>query len=168
MLDELARCEDDYASARVYYEQTLEIAERRNSADFKVSLWANLGFVAQHERNYELASQLFHQSLSFSWGTGNRTSVVEGLTGLAGVAGAQGQPERAARLFGAVANIFRATGYHMHLTDQMEYERNLASAHAQLDEATWQAGWEEGYAMSIEEVISYALETSPETSPEQE
>jgi DNA-binding NarL/FixJ family response regulator len=37
-------------------------------------------------------------------------------------------------------------------------EDMLATARAQLDEATWQAAWAEGLAMPLDQAIAYALE----------
>ena len=76
--------------------------------------------------------------------------------GLAGVAGAQGQPERAARLFGATEALHNTTGLQLEPVDQIQQDRNIAVARAQLDAATFAAAWAEGQAMSLEQAIEEA------------
>ncbi len=46
---------------------------------------------------------------------------------------------------------------------QIEAERNLAVARAQLDAAAWDAAWAEGKAMTLEQAIAYALKHTDET-----
>jgi hypothetical protein len=73
------------------------------------------------------------------------------------VTSGQGQPKRAARLFGAVAAVYEGLG-DQSMVHQRELERDVAAARAQLDEATWAAAWAAGRAMTLEQAIVYALE----------
>ena len=71
----------------------------------------------------------------------------------------QGGVARAARLWGAAEALLEtieATAY-AHAPDRALYERQVRSARAQLDEATWQAAWAQGRAMSTGWAIEYAL-----------
>jgi hypothetical protein len=47
--------------------------------------------------------------------------------------------------------------FHTLAPDRKDYERYLASARAQLDEAAWEAAWQEGQAMTLEQAVEYAL-----------
>jgi hypothetical protein len=40
------------------------------------------------------------------------------------------------------------------------FERDLATARAQLDEEDWRKAWQEGKGMSMEQAIAYAMEES--------
>ena len=51
-----------------------------------------------------------------------------------------------------------AIGAPMWPAERVDYERNLAIAQAQLDDAAWQAEWAKGRAMSIEQAAAYAVE----------
>ena len=42
--------------------------------------------------------------------------------------------------------------------DRGVYEGDVATARAQVDDATWDAAWAEGRAMTLEQAIAYALE----------
>ncbi len=54
--------------------------------------------------------------------------------------------------------VLKSDGTKLDESDAIEYERNLASARAQMEHAAWQVAWAEGQAMSMEQAIAYALE----------
>ncbi len=82
-----------------------------------------------------------------------RLGIVTGLAGLAEIAAAQGQAERAGRLFGAASRLLPATS-----TYREEVHRRSTAARAQLDAATFEAGWTAGQAMTEEQAITEALQ----------
>jgi len=84
---------------------------------------------------------------------GNELSIVKGLAGLAEVAAAQGQAERAGRLFGAAARLLPAPSSY-----RDEVHRRSAAARAYLDAASFEAGWTAGQAMTEEQAIIEALQ----------
>ncbi len=65
----------------------------------------------------------------------------------------QGQPERAARILGAMEAL-EADMFHAH---RREYERAIATARAHIEQSEWEAAWAEGQAMTLEQAIAYAL-----------
>jgi len=92
-------------------------------------------------------------------------SLLYGVFGLAGVAARQGNPGRAARLFGAAEALREKTGaVPAFPATQALYERDLASVRAQLDTETFEAAWVEGRAMSTEQAVEYALEGQTSTA----
>jgi hypothetical protein len=117
----------------------------------------NLGHVAAAQGDYRRAREFFGESMALHVRLGNNRGVGESLAGLAGLAAAEGQPERAARLFGA-AGLREAAGPTMWPAERTTYERNLATARAQLDESAWAAAYAEGQAMTPEQAVAYALE----------
>ncbi len=82
-----------------------------------------------------------------------RLGIVKGLAGLAEIAAAQGQAERAGRLFGAASRLLPATS-----TYREEVHRRSAAARAHLDAATFEAGWTAGQTMTGEQAINFALQ----------
>jgi hypothetical protein len=48
--------------------------------------------------------------------------------------------------------------------DQVDQERSVAAARAQLDETTFAAAWAEGQRMSLKQAIAEALDPMPPTS----
>ena len=79
--------------------------------------------------------------------------IVKGLAGLAEIAAAQGQAERAGRLFGAASRLLPGTS-----TYREEVHRRSTAARAHLDATTFEAGWTAGQAMTEEQAISLALQ----------
>jgi hypothetical protein len=84
---------------------------------------------------------------------------------MAAVAGAEGQPRRAAQLFGAADVQWRVSGGVRYTPDQPTYERDIAEVRAQLDESAFAVAWAEGLAMNTEQAIAYALAVE---SPQQD
>jgi len=76
-----------------------------------------------------------------------------GLAGLAEIAAAQGQAERAGRLFWAASRLLPATS-----TYREEVHRQSAAARAHLAVATFEAGWAAGQTMIEEQAIKFALQ----------
>ncbi len=73
------------------------------------------------------------------------------------MAGAQGEPLRAAKLFGAAEALRAAINSVFAPADRAEYERNLAYSRTQLGEEAWQAAWEEGWIMTMEQAVAHAF-----------
>jgi hypothetical protein len=66
---------------------------------------------------------------------------------------AQGQAERAGRLFGAAARLLPATSSY-----REEVNGRIAAARAQPDAATFEVGWAAGQAMTEEQAVALALQ----------
>ena len=83
----------------------------------------------------------------------NGLGIVKALAGLAEVAAAQGQAERAGRLFGAANSLLPPASL-----DREGVNKRIAAARAHLDAATFEAGWAAGQAMTQEQAITDALQ----------
>ena len=75
------------------------------------------------------------------------------LLGLACVAEAQGQPVRAARLFGATQSLIDVNK-HLDPVERAAYERGVASVRAKLGEKVFTAAWAEGCTMTPEQALA--------------
>ncbi len=88
---------------------------------------------------------------------GGKATIAASLSGFAGLALAQGQFIRAVRLFGAAQASLESLAWRLPPADDDAYQRNLASARAQLSGAVFNAAWDEGRALSLEQATDYAL-----------
>jgi hypothetical protein len=80
------------------------------------------------------------------------------LLGLACLAAQEGQPERAATLFGALeALLEKGDGALILTVDRPEYERTLTAVRGALDEGTFHRAWERGKAMALDSLMAYVL-----------
>jgi hypothetical protein len=71
---------------------------------------------------------------------------------------AQGQSERAARLFGALEAHRETVGAPPVAAERAEYHRSVAGARTALGEEAFAAAWAEGRAMTLEQATAYALD----------
>jgi predicted ATPase len=117
-----------------------------------------LGFalIALNEINH--AKACFTESLDLWQSMGNRRGIIHGLIGLGGIAAESGQPDRAARLLGAVEYLSRRALYIAYGLDRARYERTLEQARSHLDEAAWNAAFASGQMMTLEQALEVALQ----------
>ena len=117
----------------------------------------NIGDIWLHRwGDKQQAKVLYRESLSL-WRNLQRVEqgigIVKALAGLAEVAAAQGQAERAGRLFGAADSLLPSGSLY-----REDVNKRVAAARANLDAATFEAGWAAGQAMTQEQAITEALQ----------
>ena len=100
---------------------------------------------------------MLKESLGVHHDLGDRWRIASVLESLAEAARAQGEFERAVRLFGAAEALREAIGTPVPLCERPDRDSNVAAARARLDDAAWEAAWAEGRAMSLGEAVGYAL-----------
>jgi ATP/maltotriose-dependent transcriptional regulator MalT len=127
----------------------------------------NLGLIALAQTHYERASTALREGLYLARELDQKVIIQYSLYGLAAVATAQGEPARAARLWGAAEAMSEAYGVHLTpvTRSRTNYEGYLAAARSQLDEDTFRKAWAEGKAMKAEEAVEYALSEEEAASP---
>jgi non-specific serine/threonine protein kinase len=79
---------------------------------------------------------------------------------LGGLACMQGHAERTARLFGAASGVRENSGVPMPPISRIAYERDLATARAQLGSRRFDAAWAEGGQMDVARLVDYVSEAS--------
>jgi predicted ATPase/DNA-binding SARP family transcriptional activator len=158
ILGELAQKERNHTQAAAFYEEGLALARELGSAYLIADLLLGLGYVALYEGAHQRAKGLFEESLMLWRERGDKQGIARCLAGIAGAAAAQGKAEQAMRLFGAIEAPLQGADLFSWYVERTDYERNVAAARAQLDEATFDAVWTEGHAMTMERAIEYALE----------
>jgi hypothetical protein len=117
------------------------------------------GYLAHQRGDQVQATVLLNASLARCRGLVDPRLSVWCLAGLGRVAVAQGQPERAAQLFGTTAALFEVFDPMMDPTDRADYERAVAVTRAQLDEATFATAWAKGQGMTLQQMIDGALDS---------
>ena len=148
----------DYHRAWPLLTEGLSLYEELGNKEGRAYTIRHLGFTAHSQSDYKQAGALLRESLIFFWDQGHKRVVAECLAELAAITGGQGEPERAARLFGAAQALYEALGTAMWNINRPLFERDLTTSRAQLDEDDWQEALLEGRAMSLEQAIAYALE----------
>jgi predicted ATPase/DNA-binding CsgD family transcriptional regulator/Tfp pilus assembly protein PilF len=152
----------DDAGARASCEQALSVARETGDEYLIAEALAQLGTVALHVGDSGQSTALYQQSLALIWTRGPQEYIAEDLAGLAAAASLLGQPERAARLFGAVEALREVSGIRPALLPRADYDRTVEGIRTHLDEATFAQAWEQGRAMPLEQAIEEALATQDE------
>jgi DNA-binding CsgD family transcriptional regulator len=122
---------------------------------------ASLALAATLQGDYERAMQACQEALEDAQALGHKNGIAYGLEGMAEIAGAQGQAERAARLFGAAQAHRDVIGAPLPPALRAVHERVLVTVRAQLGEAVFAETWAEGRAMPLAQAIAEAGQTVP-------
>jgi predicted ATPase len=156
LLQGMASTQGDQGLARSLHQQSMSLMQQAHDRGTLGLSQINMGELLQQYGEEHMAQASYREGLRL-WQemqqVEQRLGIVKGLAGLAEIAAAQGQAERAGRLFGAAARLLPATSI-----SREEVHRRSAAARAQLDAATFDAGWTAGQAMTEEQAISFALQ----------
>jgi predicted ATPase len=152
-LGDVARSQGDYGRAADLYQQGLEQAREIGARVLAANALHKLGQVARYHGDYAKALAHFKESLAMQREAGHKLGIVECLAGFAGVALAQGQLERATRLFGAADALLERIKLPLVPADRAQYDQDLAALGQRR-----QLAWEEGRAVTIDQAVTYALE----------
>lgn len=157
-LGEIARAEGNYELAKGFYEEAFRFARELGGKFYMSITTMNVGYVALYEGKLAFAKALFVESLEMARDVEYGGSVAAALLGFAGVAAAEMNSRRAVRLLAVVETLLRTEDTRIiSPADEVEYQRHLAFARKQLDDAAFSAAWEDGRAMTLEQAIEYAL-----------
>ncbi len=147
----------DEETARSLYEQSLPLLQASRDRGRLGMILINVGDMWLHQYGGEQqAKTLYQQGLHLWQGmqrVDNGIGIVRGLAGLAEVAAAQGQAERAGRLFGAADRLLPSTSL-----SRDDLNRSVAEARMHLDATVFTAGWTAGQAMTQEQAVTDALQ----------
>jgi predicted ATPase len=116
-----------------------------------------LGDLARDRGDDGEALGRYRESLSLATDLGDRKYAADALAGIATIAAVRGQPERAARLLGAVEALRMLTGAAVFPADRAVAGRALAAIRAGLGNAAADAAQAAGRALALEEAVAEAL-----------
>jgi DNA-binding CsgD family transcriptional regulator len=152
----------DFSLTRSQCEESLALAMR---LDDRIGVaWSQyqLGCLALDEDDRTAARAWLRKGIAF-FPEFDRLGQMYELAGFSALAAAEGQPQAALRLAGAIAALTEGTGIQIQPTDRLRYERQLAYARHALDEDSAEAAWTEGHAMGLDQAVAYAL--APQEPP---
>jgi predicted ATPase/transcriptional regulator with XRE-family HTH domain len=127
--------------AEEYFERGLRQARRSgNPLSMYVALY-HMGLAAQGKDEYDRAGRYYAEAVMFGNLNKDRSHVALAIVGLAECSATQGDPRRAARMFGAADAVFRSVGMSFHPLHASAafHERYLDLTREKLDPKTFEA-----------------------------
>jgi predicted ATPase/DNA-binding CsgD family transcriptional regulator len=149
-----ARFRGDYARAGELLEASNAVCQAGRMVWPAAYNLVVMGAVAANQGDLDRAETPCRESLRLTWAIGDRRYFAVGLAGFARIVAARGDPERGARLCGAVNALLDATGAILTPTGQASYEGTLTAARAALGDAAVEAALTAGRAIQPQEVLA--------------
>ena len=156
-----ALLEDQASDAMRLLDLARRAASRIDSPFTSMLILGNLGLAELFTGNLSRARQAFQDQLRLCQGHAFHLGADEGLTGLAAITARDGDPERAAHLFGAARAIGSPAIAHESIYDRLERDY-FAPARVTFGEGAWHQAQEAGAMLSYDRAIAYALENTAE------
>jgi len=160
----------DLAYAMELHEESLLLLREVRDVQGVGGCLLNMGLVETARADYPRATELLRETLHVAREAGDKNIIQLALFGLASAVALEGEPARAARLWGASEAMREA--FDMQLSPMTRsfagYENNLTTARSQLGEVAFEEAWAEGKAMVQQKAAVYALseeKTDPATTP---
>jgi predicted ATPase/DNA-binding CsgD family transcriptional regulator len=129
-----------------------EIGQRRGM----VRALHGLAYLAYKLRDLRRSLAATQEILALDWA--DRRPVYHYLEDIADIAGRTGQPELAARLYGAADEQRTRLGIPLEGVFRVEYERDLAISRSALGTDVFAAAWTAGHAVPLDRVVEEALQ----------
>lgn len=157
--------QEDYGAALPLLEESRTVMRNVGYRRGLAKTSSCLGDIALKRGVHAKARVLYEEGLEILRELDDRWWMAWCLEGLAGVAAALGQPRRAARVFGATEAFREEIKGPRPAAHRADYERRVADARSQLDEATFAAAWEEGRTMTPDEALASEEPEQTRTDP---
>jgi predicted ATPase/DNA-binding CsgD family transcriptional regulator len=154
---DLARCEQDFAEAQVYYEQSVALLHELGALRDRALVLQNLGSTYLQLGDVERAYHYFRESMTAHQAQQNVAGKLECLVGFAATAVMAGLPGPGTRLLAAATVLRRQPSPPVWKATGLEVARYQALASASLTQSEFQAQQAAGRAMSLEQAVDYAL-----------
>jgi tetratricopeptide (TPR) repeat protein len=117
----------------------------------------NLGKLFRKMGDYEQSRKYLTEGMVLNRSLGLKDNIAETLIDFAELATAEGQHERAARLYGAGERMLQELGMPFPSLAVSEMQEYMAETRRALGEERYGVLWSEGSTLSGEEAVDYAL-----------
>lgn len=151
-----------YDTARSHLEESLEFSRMIDDLWSNATILYLLGEVARRQSDMLSARKHYMESLRLAQVVGDRALLGFTLHNLGKVAELLGEPQKAARLFGAAQALREASDNttSWSLTDHAQCEQDIESLRHTLGKESFEQAWIKGQSMNMEQAIAFALGSS--------
>jgi predicted ATPase/DNA-binding SARP family transcriptional activator len=160
-----AYSQNDFKQMEVSFQGVLSMDRERGLKRGPIWALRQLGIAAKLQNESERAAAYLIESLSLAEKDEDVHGIVMTLGLMAGIVAGIGQPRRAARLLGAEVMLLESYEMGLDRFEQKEFDRDIASLRAQLDEETFMAAWSEGRKLTLEQAVAEANAIGTELNP---
>ena len=147
----------DFERAVALFEEGLALSRGAKDMAATELLLLALALAALGRDDYQRAREICAEAAELARRLDYGHATAANLHILASVAGSEGQPVRAARLWGAAEALREEIGATLSPVERTFYARYIAAARDALDDTTWETAWAEGRKMTPEEAVEYGL-----------
>ena len=137
-----------------------EIGDRSGLAE----ALSQLGELSRRDNNQAAARTYWSESLSIQLAAGDRSSVAGLLEAFADLSAADGDHDRAARMFGLAASIREEISNPIRPSSRSRYEQSVEIVKISLGRERFEQAWAEGECLPIEQALQLTHLT-PDPSP---
>jgi tetratricopeptide (TPR) repeat protein len=149
--------QDDRATSLILHEEALAIFRELGDRYFQSAALRHIGSVRVKQGDLVRGIAALREALLLAQDLDSKFEIYAVIWSFAKAEQRAGNPARAVRLYWAAKNIAECVGAWSK-EDDAEFEDNLVSCRAALDESAFAAAVEEGRAMTLEQAITCALE----------
>ena len=152
-----------HREAAALLEKGLGVALETGDTWTIATLLDNLGWVDLYRHEHEQAAQHFRSALERYIGLDEKWLAADCLDGLARVALTDGDPPRAARLWGAAEGMCELIGATTAPLDPLAYQCQLSAARTQIGAEAFEQSWREGHSNGSTVAVAEAryMQSSP-------
>jgi tetratricopeptide (TPR) repeat protein len=159
----IAESQGDYGTARTLYAESAALFRALGNKRGVALAIAGLAWLSHYQDDFETARTLHEESLTLRREVGDKWGISHSLVSFAALFAAQGQPARAAQLWGAAEALREQIHIPLMPGFRDEYERMVAGARNQAGEAAFAAAWNKGRSLTLEQAIECALRRTHST-----
>ena len=158
ILGDVARTREDNDLAARRYQESLDLLRKEGLGGSVGSLLQNLGYVALRRGETRRALALLRDGLATFRDQGDQRGMADCFDGIAGALCAMKHAAQGVRLLAASDRLRASIQADVWPANRTDYDRIVATARAELDDAAFAAAWSEGQESTLEKVVRMALE----------
>jgi tetratricopeptide (TPR) repeat protein len=156
-LGHVARVQGDFDRADAFFEETHRMFTELDDRVGQGGTLLGLAETAQLRGDRSRMPERMVQALELMLDVGYPGGIVDCFNLIGGFAADNGDPARAARVWGAAAALDEQMGRQTHPADAAGYNEAIAAARSACGAETFDRLWAEGKALTVEEAAEYAL-----------
>jgi predicted ATPase/class 3 adenylate cyclase len=148
----------DHDAARAYFKESMRVYEEIGATFNAILEKSNLAHLERKLQNYGQAREYYRQTILAFRDMGQTGAVSHQLECFGFIAAAEGQNERALRLFAAAATLREKAATPMRPEEKTYFDQQLKALRDKMNSPTLEWIWSKAHALSMDDAITLAIE----------